>query len=397
MGYDYSRVSKRIFRSEIREILKWSRKPGVISFGGGLPDAALFPVEEIAEITARVLETKGYLALQYGPTPGETEMIEALRGHMADFDEKAEPTEICVTSSSQQGLDLLSLLFIDEGSPVVMELPSYLGAIQAFSRSGADMRGIPMDREGMIVREVEREIASLEKEGGKPRFIYTVPDFQNPSGVTLSLERRHELISLAQDREIPIVEDSPYRELSFTGELLPSLWTLSGGKGVIMLKTFSKVLFPGMRMGWIVTDCECLEKFILLKQSVDLCTPSFNQLILAEYIRRGKMKESIARSVECYKPKLETMLRALKEHMPEGVAWSEPTGGMFIWLTLPERIDTKEIFMTAIEHNVAYVIGRPFHCDRSGGNTLRLNYSFPAVEEIDKGIQHLAQAIRQVL
>jgi 2-aminoadipate transaminase len=397
MDYQFSSVSNRIFRSEIREILKWTRKPGVISFGGGLPDASLFPIQDVAEITQHVLEEKGYLALQYGPTAGEPDMLDALLGHMAEFGDNATKEQVCVTSSSQQGLDLLGLLFIDEDAPVIMELPSYLGGIQAFARCGADMRGIPIGESGMCLEYLENVLAELDKDGKKPRFIYTIPDYQNPSGITMTLERRKNLIEIAHDKRIPLVEDSPYRELSFTGEIIPSLWTLSGGKGVIMLKTFSKCLFPGMRMGWVVADEAVIDKVVMLKQSVDLCTPSFTQLILAEYIKRGKMKVSMDRAIECYKPKLAAMLAALKKHMPDEVDWSEPSGGMFIWLTLPEHVDTKEIFMTAIEHNVAYVIGRPFHCDHSGGNTLRLNYSFPSIDLIDTGIERLAQSIREIL
>lgn len=397
MNYNFSGVSNRIFHSEIREILKWTRKPGVISFGGGLPDAALFPIQDIIDITREVLERKGYLALQYGPTPGENEFLEALISHMAESGDKATKDQMCVTSSSQQGLDMLALLFVDEGAPIVMELPSYLGGIQAFSRSGADMRGVRMDDDGMDTDHLQKILDELHRQGKDPRFIYVIPDFQNPSGITMSLDRRKKLIQIARQREIPIVEDSPYRELSFTGKVLPSLWSLSEGDGAIQLRTFSKILFPGMRMGWIVADKAIIDKVIMLKQSVDLCTPSFTQLILAEYIKRGRMKQSIEKAIECYKPKLSAMLNALNKFMSEEVKWSKPTGGMFLWLKLPQVIDTKDIFMTAIEHNVAYVIGRPFHCDRSGGNTMRLNYSFPSVEQIEKGIQRLSEAIKAVL
>jgi len=280
---------------------------------------------------------------------------------------------------------------------VILELPSYLGGIQAFARCGADMHGIPMGEEGMDLERLQQVLIELERENRKPRFIYTVPDYQNPSGITMTLERRRMLIEVARDHGIPLIEDSPYRELSFTGEVIPSLWTLSGGQGVIMLKTFSKVLFPGMRMGWVVADEACIDQIVLLKQSVDLCTPSFNQLIMAEYIRRGKMRESIAKSIECYKPKLSAMLSALEKFMPKGVSWSRPTGGMFLWLTLPQGTDTRDIFTTAIEHNVAYVTGRPFHCDRSGANTMRLNYSFPSIDQIEEGIKRLADTISQAL
>ncbi len=397
MSYIFSDISKRIVRSEIREILKWTRKPGVISFGGGLPDPKLFPLKEITDITAKVLKKKGYLALQYGPTKGEDVMLEALVEHMSEFGDQASLDEVCVTSSSQQGLDLLSILFLDENSPVVMELPSYLGAIQVFKRCGADMSVIPLNEDGMDMVFLRKTLADLKKDGRKPRFIYTIPDFQNPSGITMTLEKRKELLQIAREEDIPIVEDSPYRELSFTPETLPSLWMLSGRKGVIMLKTFSKVLFPGMRMGWMVGEPDTIEKMVMLKQSVDLCTPSFNQLILAEFIKMGKMKQTIDNAIRCYKPKSDAMLKAFENYMPNGVSWSKPSGVMFLWGKLPETIDTKEIFMTAIEHNVAYVIGHPFHCDNSGQNTMRLNYSFPSVEQIQTGIKQLAEVIKKNL
>lgn len=397
MEYNFSSESKRIKRSEIREILKWSRKPGVISFGGGLPDSCLFPIDSIIDITREVLEDKGYLALQYGPTPGENDMQEALIEHMNMFGEEVTAEQLCVTSSSQQGLDLLSMLFIDVDAPIVMELPSYLGAIQAFQRVGADMHGIPMDDKGMDLDLLVKKLDELKGQGKTPRFIYVIPDFQNPTGITMTLERRKELIKIAAERGIPLLEDSPYRELSFTGEILPSLWTLSGGKGVILLKTFSKMLFPGMRMGWLAAEPEVIDKVVMLKQSVDLCTPSFNQYILAAYIKKGKMKATIERAIECYRPKWQTMLKTLEEHMPEGVSWSKPDGGMFLWVTLPEHLDSKDIFMKAIENNVAYVTGRPFFCDGSGGNTLRLNYSFTQPAQIEQGIKALAQVIKESL
>ncbi len=324
-------------------------------------------------------------------------MLDALQQHMEDFGDTAGQEQICVTSSSQQGLDLVSLLFLDEGTPIVLEMPSYLGALQAFRRCGVEMHGVPMDEDGMKMDELEKVLDKLEKEGQKPPFIYTIPDFQNPSGITMSLERRKELIRIATERQILILEDSPYREIRFSGDTIPSIWSLSGGKGVLMLKTFSKVLFPGMRLGWMVGETDLIEKIVLLKQSVDLCSPSFNQLILASFIRKGMMKTTIDKAIECYSNKAGIMLKALEEHMPKEVTWSKPVGGMFLWVVLPERIDTKEIFMTAIKNNVAYVIGGAFHCDGSGGHTLRLNYSFPSPEQIDKGIKQLADTIREVL
>jgi len=397
MKYQFSNLSNRIVGAGIKDIVKWTRKPGIISFCGGLPDTSLFPVQDIIDITGKVLEKKGYMALNYGPTQGETEMLEALALHMKAYEDIAGHEQICVTSSSQQGLDFMSLLFLDEGIPLIMELPSYLGAVQAFRRSGADMQGIPLDDEGMNIEALLNLLDKLEKEGRKPRFIYAIPDFQNPSGITMSLKRRKELVKIGREREILIVEDSPYRELSFTGELLPSLWNISGGKGVIMLKTFSKVLFPGMRMGWIVAEAQVIDKITMLKQSVDVCTPPFNQFIMADFLKQGKMKQTIEKAIECYKPKLAAMLGALEKYMPKQVSWSKPKGGMFLWLILPEKIDTKEILMTAVEHHVVYVAGRAFYCNNAGANTLRLNYSFPSIDLIEEGIKRLADAIKKVL
>ena len=394
MDYQFSQLSKNIKRSEIRELLKWTRKPGLISFGGGLPDSCLFPLDEIGNITKEVLENKGYLALQYGQTRGEPEMIEALCQHMQEFGDIARKKEVCVVSSSQQGLDLLSLLFLDENAPIVVEMPTYLGALQAFQRHNPNMVGIPLDSNGMDLEILEKKLDQLAE---KPRFIYTIPDFQNPSGKTMSPERRKKLIEIAKEREILIVEDSPYRELRYKGETIPSIWNLSEGQNVIMLKTFSKVLFPGMRMGWVVANQDLIDKFVVIKQSVDLCTPAFNQLILANFLQKGFMKQTIEKAKECYKPKLATMLESLEEYMPQVVKWSRPEGGMFLWIELPENIDTKEIFMKAIEHDVAYVIGSPFHHDGSGKNTMRLSYSFPSVKQIKKGIKRLAELVKTIL
>ena len=252
------------------------------------------------------------------------------------------------------------------------------------------MRGVTMDDDGMRMDHLERVLDGMEKEGKRPRMIYTIPDFQNPAGVSMNVERRLALLRLAGERNIPVVEDSPYRELTFQGEPLPSLWTLAKGKGVIGMKTFSKVLFPGMRMGWLQADAQLITRLAMVKQSVDLCTPSFTQLILAEFIRRGRMRAGIEAARACYRPKLETMLKALEAHMPEGVTWSRPRGGMFLWVRLPEQVDAKAIFPKAVENKVAYVIGRAFHCDGSGHNSLRLNFSFPSIDQIGEGIRLLA-------
>ena len=392
-----SALANRVTHSEIRELLKWTRMPDVISFAGGLPDPCLFPIEELAVITERVLRKKGYLALQYGPTQGEAEMIEALKGHMDSYGETVRSEEILVSASSQQGLDLLSLLFIDAGSPVIVELPSYIGALQAFSRSGADLRGVVMDAEGINLEALERCLGELSREGKTPRFVYVIPDFQNPSGVNMSLQRRKDLIELARKWGFLIVEDSPYRELIFTGEMLPSLWTLSGGDGVILLKTFSKMLFPGMRLGWIAAKAPWLEKLVMIKQSVDLCTASFTQFIVADYIVSGKMRATIARAIDCYRPKRNAMVAALEAGMPPGSQWSRPYGGMFLWAEFPPGIASADVFARTAPRGVVFVQGRQFLCDGSGAETMRLNFSFQSVDRIDRGIEIIAAAAHEVI
>lgn len=395
MEIKYSSCSGRTSSSEIRELLKYTRLKGVISFAGGLPDPSLFPTSEISRITDGVMANRGLLALQYGPTPGEPEFIDSLIHHMEHFGETATAAQIVVTSSSQQGLDLLSLCLLDPGDEIAMELPSYLGAIQAFGRSGARMNGIPLTPGGMPSDQLEALLKQKRLAGTPIRFIYVIPDFQNPSGVVMSIENRMRLLDLAWRYQTLVVEDSPYREIRFRGETLPSLWTLSGGEGVIQLKTFSKMLFPGMRLGWLVAKEEIAAKIALMKQSVDLCTPTFNQLIIARYIEEGLMKETINRAVDLYKSKSSCMIAALEKHMPPYVKFTRPEGGMFLWVTLPEGADSKAMVEEAAANGVVYVTGRPFHCNGEGANCLRLNYSYPSTEQIEIGISRLANTIRK--
>lgn len=394
-NYQFSIEAGRIVRSEIRELLSWTRKEDTISFGGGLPDPSLFPLEEIEAATARILGGRGYLALQYGPTPGEPAAVEAFVRHMAAYGDQADPENVCVTSSSQQALDLLALLFIDPGAPVVVEIPSYVGALQAFARAGADFRGIPLGPEGMDLDALEAELGRLDAEGKRPRFIYTIPDYQNPAGVTMNLAARRRLLDLARSRGIPIVEDSPYRELSFDGSAEPSLWSLAGGEGVILLKTFSKMLFPGFRLGWVAAEESVIDKIVALKQSVDLCTSSFVQLLAADYIDEGRMAGTIQSARALYRPKRDTMVAALERVVPPGSTFSRPEGGVFLWLTLPEGYDAKRILRRSLEEGVAFIIGSAFHCDGGGGSSMRLNFSFPSQKAIELGVERLGRAIRE--
>ena len=397
MEIKYSQLSNRTRGSEIRELLKYTRIKDIISFAGGLPDPSLFPIQDVTRITKEVLEEKGFLALQYGPTIGEPDFIEAIKDHMNQFGEDVELDQICVSSSSQQGLDLVSLVMLNEGDEIILELPSYLGALQAFERTGCVMNGVPIQNDGMDIEYLVNTIESKVKDGKRIKFIYTIPDYQNPSGIILSKEKRLKLIDIAEKYQIPIIEDSPYRELCYDNNKVPSLWTIAKGEGIIQVKTLSKMLFPGMRMGLIVDQNDIINKFSLMKQSVDLCSPTSNQLIITRYMQEGLMKATIDRAINLYKEKNACMINALRKYMPEGVTWSEPRGGVFLWVKLPEYMDSKELIAKAAENKIIYVTGNPFHCDGSGKNTLRLNYSFPSTSHIEIGISRLADTIKEFI
>ncbi len=395
-SYEFSETAGRIVRSEIREMLKWSRRADTVSFGGGLPDPSLFPIADLEQIQLAVLERKGYLALNYGPTPGEPEALEAFIKQMGQAGDIATVDSLCVTSSSQQALDLLTLLLVDPGSAIILESPSYVGAIQAFGRAGADFRTVPLGAQGMDMDALESALHRLDAEGKKPRCIYTIPDFQNPAGLTLGLAGRRRLLELAGSRGILVIEDSPYRDLAFNGEALPSLWTLSGGKGVVLLKTLSKMLFPGFRLGWMAADPEITDKLIVLKQSVDLCTSSFVQLIAAEYMNRGLLEGTVKKARALYKPKCDAMIAGLDQVLPPGSSHSNPEGGVFLWATLPEGYDSTAILRRSLELGVAFVTGGAFHCDGKGKNSMRLNFSFPSISAIGEGCARLGQAIAEL-
>jgi 2-aminoadipate transaminase len=393
----YSRNALNMKRSLIRELLKLSRRPDVISFAGGMPDPQTFPVEELADISAQVLREKGATALQYGPTEGEPALREALANWLTKerLDLRAE--NILVTSGSQQALDLLAQVLIDPGDPVIVELPSYIGALQAFAAHRARMIGVPQDDEGIRTDLLEKTLERLSRRKRRPKFIYIVPDFQNPSGVTLTLARRQELLALASRFEVPLVEDSPYRVLRFSGEPMPAIYSLDPQRHVLALGTFSKIFCPGMRLGWLLTPEAWMERFIIAKQGMDLCSPSFTQFIAVEYMRRGLLDREVESIRALYSRKLGVMLAALEKQMPRGVTWTRPEGGLFLWVKLPRRMNATALFEKAIEKKVAYVIGSAFFCNGKGHHTMRLNFSYPSEEQIVEGIQRLAGVIRENL
>ena len=392
----FSTNAQHMKKSVIRELLKLTRRPEIISFAGGLPDPAAFPIAEVAEITAHVLKTRGATALQYGPTEGDARLREELIAHHEREDGmQLKPENILITVASQQGLDLTGKVFIDREDYVIVGLPTYVGGLGAFTSYGARMIGIELDDDGMRMDLLESELERMRKKRQKPKFIYVVPDFQNPAGITMSEERRTKLIELAHKYDVLIIEDSPYKELRFEGEPQKSIFALDGTGHVVGLHTFSKILFPGMRLGWVIGDEAVVQKMVIAKQSTDLCTPPFNQAIIAEFAARGLLGEVIEKVKCIYREKRDLMLTALDEHMPElpGLSWTRPEGGLFLWVRLPDGFDAEQLFYEALEQNVAFVVGTAFHCDGGGQNAMRLNFSYPTKENIVEGIERLAKVI----
>jgi 2-aminoadipate transaminase len=391
----YSKNALNMKRSEIRELLKITRNPDIISFAGGLPGPETFPVKDLEDISCQVLREKGALALQYGPTEGELPFRQEIAKWLNREKAGIKPENILITAGSQQGLDIISKIFLDPNDIIILELPSYIGGLQAFIAYRARMIGVPQDYEGMRMDLLEKELEKLAKKGKKPKFVYVVPDFQNPSGVTMPLERRKRLLELACQYEIPIVEDSPYRDLRYKGEAVPAIYRLDKENYVIALSTFSKLLSPGLRLAWIMAPTEWMDRMVVAKQSMDLCSPTYTQLMAAEYLRRGLLPRQIENICRIYGKKLEVMLKALEKCMPKEVEWSKPEGGLFLWVKLPKKMSANDLFPKAIEKKVAYVVGSAFHCNGKGQNTMRLNFSFSTEQQIDEGIHRLAEVIKE--
>lgn len=391
----YSTSIKGMKKSVIRELLKLTQRPEVISFAGGLPAPESFPVEQLKEITNEVLDQDGPAALQYGATEGVTELRQLMVDRYNKQGMNIELKNLVITTSSQQGLDLLSKIFINKGDKVICGLPSYLGGLGAFNSYGAEMIGIKFDEHGMRADLLNEKLAELKSQGIKPKFIYIIPDFQNPAGITMPESRRLEIIEIAKKYDILIVEDSPYREVRFEGKAQRTIFELDGTGQVILLGTFSKIFVPGFRIGWVVAHEAIIDKFVVAKQSTDLCTPTLNQKIVHKYIEKGYFDENLKEIINQYHEKRDNMLRAFKDYMPDGVKWTEPEGGLFLFLTLPEHMDAENLFHKAIENNVAFVMGSVFHCDGSGKNTMRINFSFMPKEKTTEGVKRLAAAIKE--
>ena len=414
----YALRTKGITSSQIRELLKFTQKPGMISFGGGLPAPDVFPVERFKEECNKVLTEHAASALQYGETEGYRPLRELLADNMARYGIKVKPENVLVTSGSQQALDLIGKLFINRGDRVLVEAPTYLGALQAFNVYGAEYESVPIDDNGLRTELLEQPLRS------GPKFMYVLPNFQNPAGTTLSEERRHELVLLADRYGIPIIEDDPYGQLRYEGEHLPSLVVLDRENlrrdngysigNVIYLSTFSKTLAPGLRLGWIVAPPEVISKLTQLKQGTDLHTSTFTQFVAYEVARDGFLDKHVKLIRKIYSERRDVMLQALKEFFPSTVSWTHPKGGLFLWVTLPEGLDMQGIFKSALEQNVAFVPGDSFYANVSQNNVgrnhdgcnkdgqegsrhMRLNFSNAAPDEIREGIRRLSMALKSHL
>jgi len=388
-----SNSGKSMKRSAIREILKHLQKPGMISFAGGLPAPETFPVDDLREIAVEILENNGPDSLQYGTTEGDPLLRKMLIERHNRQGLKISMENLIITTASQQALDLIAKVFLDPGDYVLCGLPSYLGGINTFLLYGAKLKGISLDENGMKPGELEETIIILKELGRKIKFIYVIPDFQNPSGITLPDSRRLKIIEIAEKYDLLIVEDSPYREVRFEGEPQKLMNELDTTGRVITLFTFSKIFAPGFRVGWVVGNPEILDKLVMAKQTTDLCTSPFVQKIIARYMEKGLLDKNLKKTIDLYRVRHTLMISCFKKYMPAGVTWTEPQGGLFLFVTLPSNLDTDEIFKKAIEKNVAFVAGSSFYCNNSGHNTMRINFSFSNNEEIETGVQRLSQVI----
>ncbi len=377
--------------SAIRDILKHMSRPGMIAFAGGSPAPELFPVAEIAVACEQVLSKYGPTALQYSITEGLVVLRKKLVGKLA-LDELGMSTDnVIITQGSQQALDLISKLFIDKDSLIFTENPSYLGALQAFRMFQARIVAIPSDSQGIDVSALRKQLR-VER----PKFLYIMPNFQNPTGVTYSLERRKALVAAAIEHDLLIVEDDPYGELIFGGERMPSLFSLAGGKNVIYLSSFSKTIAPGFRVAYTAGDAEMLKKMIIAKQGSDLQTNTFGQYIVNEYLESGHYQTSINAICDTYRSRRDAMIAAMEQEFPSALAWNRPNGGMFLWVTLPTRWDAKEILERCLEQNVAFVPGQEFFPDGSGKNTLRMNFSSPSLGNIEEGVKRMGKVLKEI-
>ncbi|MFW6013265.1 MAG: PLP-dependent aminotransferase family protein [Candidatus Bipolaricaulota bacterium] len=385
--------------SVIKEILQLTKQPEIISFAGGMPNPQTFPARELAQIASDVILNHHHQALQYGPTEGvemfRSEMLEWL----SDFGLNRGLRETAVTTASQQAIDLAGRTLLDPGDVVFCGLPTYLGAVQAFQGLRADCRGIPLEENGMDLETLRSEIREARKEGKQPKFIYVIPDFQNPTGITMCEDKRKQLVRIAEQEGIYVFEDSPYMGLRYHGDHLPPIQTYDQDGYVFTVFSLSKILAAGMRLGLLVGEEEVIGQMVKIKRGVDVCTPPLTQHIAGNWLHQVDIYDHLSRLRGTYVENLESMLEALDKYLPngEGVTWTSPNGGLFIWVELPKHLDTSELFYRATEEKVAFVPGEHFFVDGSGSHTMRLCFSEGNPKKIDEGIHRLGNLLADCL
>ena len=379
--------------SAMRDLMAVTARPEVISLAGGLPDTSTFPPGTFAAQMTKIAQESAAQALQYGPTEGFEETRDCILEVMGAEGMLPDPEDVIVTTGGQQAIDLVCKTLVDPGDPVICEAPTYPGAVPVFSSYQADVIQVETDEHGMRIDELERVLAGLEAAGRQPKFIYSVPTFQNPAGVTLSLERRRRLVELAAHHEVIVAEDNPYGLLRYGGDALPPLYQLDGGDYVVYLGTFSKILSPGIRLGWAVAPPPVMEKVVLGKQAADLCTSTLTQYFVREYFAERRWRDYVSSLIEIYRARRDVMLEALEAHFPPQATWTRPEGGLFIWATLPDYIDTGDLLARALREDVAFVPGQAAFVDGRGASSMRLNFSGVSEDEIREGIRRIGEVI----
>jgi 2-aminoadipate transaminase len=393
----YSDRAGKMRKSIIRELLKVTQDPEIISFAGGLPNPNSFPIEDIQVVIESVLKEHGKTALQYGTTQGLLSLRETIAERSIKDGIDCTADDVIITSGSQQSLDTIGKVFLNPGDTAICGLPTYLGGINAFRSYESNLTGIPLDEDGMKIDVLEDTIKQSLKDDIIPKFIYVVPTFQNPAGVILSESRRKKLIDIANEYDIVIVEDDPYGKLRFDIPHIKPIKSFDDEGRVIYISTFSKILSPGFRLAWCIGSKELVRKMIICKQALDLCTNTFTQFIASEFMRIGSLDLHIMKICDMYKPKRDLMMDAMKKYFPDGYVCYKPKGGMFAWVTLPEGIDTETMFLDAIKQKVAYVHGKAFFVTDGGGRSMRLNFSYSTNDQLDEGMKRLGYVIKEKL
>jgi 2-aminoadipate transaminase len=389
----FAQRTRMMRSSAMRDLMEITARPEVISLAGGLPDTSTFPAESFAAQMTRIAQNSSAQALQYGPTEGFAETKECIREVMRAEGMEPDLDDIIVTTGGQQAIDLVAKTLVDPGDVVIAEAPTYPGAVPVFCSYQAETLQVEMDAEGMRVDLLEELLDRLAGEGRRPKFVYTVPSFQNPAGVTMSASRRRRLVEIARERELLIVEDNPYGLLSYEGETQEPLYELDGGDFVLYVGTLSKILSPGIRIGWLCAPPPVMEKVVLGKQASDLCTSTLTQYFVREYFAEGGWLDYVGDLVEIYRVRRDAMLEALERFFPAQATWSRPAGGLFCWATLPDYIDTTDLLAKALRENVAFVPGAAAFADGRGGSSMRLNFSASGEDEIREGIRRIGGVI----